>query len=243
MDPMTEPDPTLRFSETVPGGWNFSHMLKRHTAMRLTDLDGRANVSCLFYNADHPGERFNMPDSLKSQHTAFFTTGVTCQSDCGRVLVSMTEDELGWHDCFCGLGTRELAAQKYGERPYHDARNDYIRNGLDSMLIELGKWGLGKRDLVAPLNLFSKAAPDAEGGLTFATGHSRAGASVTLRSEMNTLVVLNTCPHPLDPNPAYQPGPVQIDILDVPPPGPDDVCRTACEQNARAFINTERYFL
>lgn len=231
------------FTETVPGGWNFSHVLKRHTALRLTDLEGRANVSCLFYNAQFPGERFNMPDSLKSQHTAFFTAGVTCQSDCGRVLVSITEDEVGWHDCFCGVMPAELAAEKYGKRPYHEARNDYIRNGYDSMLIELGKWGLGERDLVAPLNLFSKAVPDAEGNLSYVEGHSRPGASVELRAEMDTLVVLNTCPHPLDPRPDYNPGPVELSVKRVPPPGPDDLCRTSCEQNSRAFINTERYHL
>jgi uncharacterized protein YcgI (DUF1989 family) len=32
-------------------------------------------------------------------------------------------------------------------------------------------------------------------------GHSKAGGFVDLRFEMNTLVVLNTCQHPLDPDP------------------------------------------
>ncbi len=29
---------------------------------------------------------------------------------------------------------------------------------------------------------------------------------------MNVLVILNTCQHPLDPNPKYQPKPVQVSI-------------------------------
>lgn len=236
-------DAPILLTETVPGGWNFSHILKRHTALRITDLEGRANVSVLLYNAENRTERLNMPDSFKSQHTAIFKQGATCQSDCGRVLASITHDTLGWHDAFCGVTPPALAAQKYGERPYHEHRNDYVRNGLDNLLVELGKWGLGMADLIAPINFFSKVVPDEHGALTFATGHSEPGAFVELRAEMNTLIVLTTTPHPLDPSPDYNPGPVELTLRRVPPPTADDECRTSCEQNTRAFINTENYFL
>ena len=33
-----------------------------------------------------------------------------------------------------------------------------IKNGYDSLVNELGKYGLGKRDLVSNLNLFSKVS-------------------------------------------------------------------------------------
>lgn len=236
-------NPNPRFTETVPGGWNFSHVLKRHTTLRITDIEGRANVSVLMYNADFPSERLNMPDSLKSQHTAFFTAGVSCQSDCGRVLASITEDTCGWHDCLCGVSNASMAIEKYGDQPYHVHRNDYVRNGYDSLLVELGKWGLGKRDLVAPINFFSKVVPDESGQLSFIDRYYAPGAYVDLRSEMNTLVVLNTCPHPLNPETEYTPGPIQLEVRDSPPPAADDPCRNSCEQNARAFHNTERYFL
>ena len=39
-----------------------------------------------------------------------------------------------------------------------------------------------------------------------------------LRAEMNVLAILNTCQHPLDPNPKYAPKPVQLSIRRVPPP-------------------------
>jgi hypothetical protein len=55
--------------------------------------------------------------------------------------------------------------------------------------------------------------------------------------------VLNTCQHPLDPNPRYEPKPVALSVRRVPPPGPDDLCRTSRPENERGFILTERYFL
>ena len=56
------------FQETLHPGATWSHVLKRGTALRLTDTDGGANVGALFYNADNPAERLNLPDTLKAQH-------------------------------------------------------------------------------------------------------------------------------------------------------------------------------
>jgi urea carboxylase-associated protein 2 len=233
----------IRFTEEIPGGWNWSHLLKVGTALRLTDREGRANVAALFYHADWTAERLNLPDTLKAQHTAFLTAGCVCYSDLGRVLVSLTGDDVGWHDVLCGVGDAELFRTRYGERTYQQARNACIRNGRDGLLIELAKWGLGRRDFVANVNFFSKAAPDAEGRLHFQPGHSRPGASVDLRAGLDTLVILDTCPHPLDPAPTYHPGPVTATVYAVDPPPADDLCRTRCPENARGFALTERFFL
>jgi uncharacterized protein YcgI (DUF1989 family) len=59
---------------------------------------------------------------------------------------------------------------------------------------------------------------------------------------MNVLVVLNTCQHPLDPNPKYAPKPVKLTVLQTPPPGADDFCRNFRGENQRSFILTERLF-
>ena len=82
-----------------------------------------------------------------------------------------------------------------------------------------------------------------DGGMHFQRGNSRAGDYVELRAEMNVLTVLNTCPHPLDPNPKYQPKPVKLTLRKVAPPGPDDPCRLSRPENTRGFVLTERYFL
>ena len=71
----------------------------------------------------------------------------------------------------------------------------------------------------------------------------RPAVRVELRAEMNVLVVLNTCQHPLDPSPKYAPKPVQLSIRRVPAPGPIDPCRISRPENERGFTLTERYFL
>ena len=42
--------PTL-YEETVPGGGHTSFVLKRGQLLRLTDIEGGANVSLLLFNA------------------------------------------------------------------------------------------------------------------------------------------------------------------------------------------------
>ena len=234
-------DTPVLWEETVQGGAAWSHVLKRGTALRMTDLEGGANAGALFYNFECPVERYNMPDTLKAQHIARLTAGFVLYSDMGRVLCSVTGDSVGWHDPIGGCSN--AVEEKYGPGTYQACRNDWHKNALDSFLVELGKWGLGVRDLVANVNFFSRVTVGADGGMEFQTDHSQAGAFVELRAEMNVLLILNTCQHPLDPNPQYAPKPVHLAIRRVPPPGTFDACRVSCAENGRGFILTERYFM
>jgi hypothetical protein len=231
------------WEETIQPGATWSHVLKRGTALRLTDVTGGANVGAIFYNYECTAERYNMPDTLKVQHIARLTKGFVLYSDMGRVLCSITEDSVGWHDPIGGCSNAALVKAKYGGATYQDCRNDYHKNARDSFLVELGKWGLGSRDLIANVNFFSRVDVGEDGGMAFHTGNSQTGAFVELRSEMNVLTILNTCQHPLDPKPKYDPRPVQASIRHVAPPGPDDPCRLSRPENGRGFTLTERYFL
>jgi len=230
------------WQETLPGGHHWSGLMRRGTALRLTDVEGGANLAAVFYNADQPLERYNMADTLKAQHTALLTRGHVLMSDMGRVLASISSDSVGGHDAFCGVSDAALIREKYGERPFGAARNQMYRNGRDGLLVELGKWGLGKRDLAPGVNFFSRVIVGDEGDLSFAEGHSRAGATVDLRFDMNVLVALSAAPHPLDPRSEYAPGPVLLTAWRAGLAAEDDYCRNFRPENARAFINTERYF-
>lgn len=227
---------------TVTGGGMWSQRLKRGKTLKITDLEGGANVGMLLYNADSPLERYNMPDTLKGQHIFYLQHPFCLHSDMGHVLASITADTVGWHDTVCGCSDAVTVQKKYGEKTFQEAHNDFYRNGKENFLIELGKWGLGERDLIPNLNLFSKVTPDAEGNLSYIPGNSEAGDSIELRLEMDCIVVLNTCQHPLDPNPEYAPKPVKLEVFNAPSIAEDDPCKLSRPENARALEHTANHY-
>jgi uncharacterized protein len=110
------------------------------------------------------------------------------------------------------------------------------------LLNEVAKYGMGRRDLGPTVNFFSKVTVQENGTLRFHANHAPAGACVELRFEMHTLLVLATCQHPLDPDPAYNPRTVRLTAWQSGPAQKNDTCRTRCAENGRGFQNTEMLF-
>lgn len=234
---------TIFYQDTLPGGSHWSMRIRKGLTLRLTDLEGGANIGMLFYNPADLLERYNAPDTLKCQHTFKLTAGHCLYSDMGRIFCSITHDTAGWHDTVCGNATKKSVAKQWGEKNYQDYRNDWQLNGNDAFLVEIAKYGLGKKDLAANLNLFSRVSVDDVGNMLFDNSAAVAGASIDLRFEMDTLVVLHTCPHPLNPATEYPKKPVSYQLCSSAAVVDDDLCKNHCPENQRGFKNTELYNL
>src|SRR5436190_5568869 len=134
------PPERVLIEEELPGGAMWSRVVRRHQTLRLYDVEGGANAGVLLYNADQLLERYNMPDTLKAQHTAFLTKGRVLYSDMGRILCSVSEDSCGWHDTLSGISDASSVRSKYGVKRYQEHRNGFIRSTRDELLTELSKW-------------------------------------------------------------------------------------------------------
>jgi uncharacterized protein len=229
------------WEEPLLGGSHWSATMRRGTSLRITSCGPDANVAALFFNSAQPLERYNMADTLKAQHTAHLTRGHVCYSDMGRILCSLTSDSCGWHDPLSGLTDAALIAERYGTTSFQQQRNKRYVSARDGMLVELGKYGLGERDLTASINFFSKVVVDNAGDLNLQEGHCKNGDHVELRFEMDCLVILHAGPHPLARTSYYAPADLLLQARRTPTVAPDDYCRVHCPENTRGFINTERY--
>lgn len=230
------------WEDFIPGGSHGSFVMKRDTILKVTDIIGNGNLVALFYNMDNKLERYNMADTLKAQHTFFLSKGNVCYSDMGRILCSIVDSSCTWHDTISGMSNPETITTKYGALNYQKARNDMHRNAQNSVLIELSKWGLDRRDLIANVNFFSKVTANEQGVLSFVPDNSKPGDFVELRFEMNVLVVLASSQHVLDPSSRYSPNPFALTSLKCSSAGPYDLCRNSCAENGRGFYNTELIF-
>jgi len=231
------------YETVIEGGKHWSFTARRGMLIRLVDIEGGVNVGMLFYNPQNLLERYNAPDTLKCQHTFRLTRGHCLYSDMGRIFCSIVADTVGWHDTVCGNINKAMVTERWGVRSYQDYRNDWTQNGHDAFLVEAGKYGLGRRDLAANVNWFSKAAPAADGALSYDPANSSAGASVDLRFEMDTLVLLHTCPHPMNGAAEYPRLPVGVQFRKADPVAPDDYCLNFRPENGRGFRNNAIYQL
>ena len=233
----------ILYEDVLSGACHWSLHMRRGTSLRLIDVEGGANLGMLFYNPENLLERYNAPDTLKCQHTFKLTKGNCLYSDMGRIFCSIIDDTVGWHETVCGNTTKKSVKEKWGEHTYQEYRNDWYQNGYDSFLVELAKYGLGKKDMAANLNLFSRVEVDASGNLNYVAGSSKPGSYVELRFEMNTLVLMHTCPHPLNTAAEYPSKPVHYQIRQAQPVTEDDFCRNYRAENQRGFKNNEIYHL
>jgi urea carboxylase-associated protein 2 len=234
---------SLSYSTELQSGSHWSLRVRRGTIMRLSDLSGGANVGMLFYNPQDLLERYNAPDTLKCQHTFKLTKGNCLYSDMGRIFASIVDDSLGWHETVSGNSQASHVEAQWGARDYQHDQNDWKQNGHDAFLVELTKYGLGVSDLAANINWFSKVAVNNVGAMQLSADHSSAGSQVTLRFEMDTLVLLHTCPHPLDQSENYPEKPVKIELGLAEPVKEDDYCRNYRPENSRGFENNRLYNL
>ncbi len=240
---MSEMVRSIDYSTELESGSHWSLKLRRGSVMRLSDLGGDANVGMLFYNSENLLERYNAPDTLKCQHTFKLSRGNCLYSDMGRIFASIVDDSLGWHETVSGNSHAEHVEATWGARDYQNDHNRWKQNGHDAFLVELAKYGLGPADLAANLNWFSKVGVSEEGTMQLDTSARDEGHHVTLRFEMDTLVLLHTCPHPLDKSPDYPQSKVRIELGQAAPIAKDDYCMHYRPENERGFQNNDLYHI
>lgn len=214
--------------ETIPGGWYWSTKLTRGEAIRIAQT-GPSSVALVAWNATDPSERLNLPDTVKVQWSTIVSKGRVVFSDMGRVLFSVIEDSSGAHDALVGGSTAASTLARYGEGK---------RNTRDNLVIAAGKLGLDRRDIPSALTLFAPVRVQQDGAFVWRPELGNTGRDyVDLRAEMDVLVALSNCPHPLDPAPDYAPSAVEVTRYSASPPATDDLCRTATAEAVRGFEN------
>jgi urea carboxylase-associated protein 2 len=228
----------MLWEETIAAGGYAAKELQRGARLRLVDLRGDACASMLVFNAERPVERLNIADTVKVQWNAYLGPGSMLLSDMGRVLMSLLDDDANTHDTFCGASNEKSNAARYGTGdnwgPHPNAR--------DRFLLATAKFGLGRRDIHPCVNWFKSVRIRPDGGTELAHGPFAPGRALTLRAEMNVIVVLANCPHPRDPRPEYCVSALRACAWRGPVAPPDDPLRNASPEAQRAFLNVDEYF-
>ena len=228
----------MKWSHTLQAGGKWSGTIRKGSLIKLTTNGAGGNLAFMLFHASQKEERYSMPDTLKAQHTSMLTKGNVLMSDNGRVMTSIVEDTVGWHDPVSSYITRKQTDEKYGETSFQEHLNEWHRSSEENFAIELIRQSLELRDMGPVVNVFSKVNYQANGAMAFSTNHSQEGDYIVLRTEMDLLFLCSNTPHPLNPSKIYPSEFIHIEVSDAPPVAKNDCCVNHCEENKRAFENT-----
>src|SRR5229473_5641002 len=196
------------YSHDIPAERPWSRVLKQGQTLRIIDSEGQQAVDALLYGADDLTERYSSQDTLRVQGSAYVELGTRLVSNKGNVMARITADSCGRHDTSAGCCSCESNAVRFGEttKYQHACRENFI--------LELSKYGLGKRDIVANLNFFMSVPIDPDGNFTVVDGVSVPGAYVDMSMDMDVIFVISNCPQINNPCNGFNPTPIRVLIWD-----------------------------
>lgn len=178
--------------------------------LQIIDLFGNQAVDTLFYGVTagrpDPALRYNAQTTVAAQRNIFLSSGSVLRACDGTALMTIVEDEVGNHDTIAGACSKESNTLRYGHHTVHQ------HACAENFLAEATRWGMGKRDIVSNVNFFMNVPVDDDGTLGIVDGLSSPGKSLTLRAEIDTLVLVSNCPQINNPCNGFNPTPVQMVI-------------------------------
>jgi uncharacterized protein YcgI (DUF1989 family) len=170
----------------VPAGGGMGLRLKLGECLRVIDIEGGQTGDLVAFSADGK-QRLNSGRTFDYGGKIYVSTGDVLWSDRSNPLLTIVADDVGKHDLLYSPCSLEMYRIQYDITEYH-------ANCYDNLCSAFRDLGLEPEPLPSSLNFFMNADVAADGRLSFLPPKTRAGASITLRAEMDLLIALTSCP-------------------------------------------------
>lgn len=182
----------------------WSKVVRAGDVLTIVDLHGNQAVDTLFYGADDHTVRYSAPATIAAQGNIFLTTGSVLRDSDGAPMLTIIDDEVGNHDTLGGACSQESNTLRYGHHTKHQ------HACVENFVGEAARWGLTKADIVSNINFFMNVPVDPDGSLGIVDGLSAPGKTVSLRAEIDTLVLVSNCPQINNPCNGFDPTAVRM---------------------------------
>lgn len=182
----------------------WSKIVRAGDVLTIVDLHGNQAVDTLFYGATDHSVRYSAPATIAAQGNIFLTTGSVLRDSDGAPMLTIVDDEVGNHDTLGGACSQESNTLRYGHHTKHQ------HACVENFIGEGARWGLTKADIVSNINFFMNVPVDPDGALGIVDGLSAPGKTVSLRAEIDTLVLVSNCPQINNPCNGFDPTAVRM---------------------------------
>ena len=176
----------------VPARQGIAAKVDSGQLVKIVNTSGKQVVDTWAFCTSDLNERLSMEHSRVSLQKLVPAVGDTLVTNYRRPMLTFTEDTTaGRHDMLmaaCDVSRYE----QLGAVGYHDNCSDNLRSALWAL-------GLSSTTIPCPLNLFMNVPWKIDGSLTFERPTSEAGQYVSLRAEMDLVIVFSACPQDMTP--------------------------------------------
>jgi uncharacterized protein YcgI (DUF1989 family) len=181
---------------TVPAG----------KAFRIVDVEGKQVADLFAFNAGDVGEFHSAMHTRAAVDRLFPKVGEAFVTNRRRPILTLEADDTpAVHDMLIAPCDPERY-QGLGVRDWHAS----CRENLEIAMRELGHDGIC---IPASINLFMNIPVAADGALGWDPAVTAAGDSITLRAEMDAIVVVSACPQDIVPINDNNPTAIAIELL------------------------------
>ena len=181
----------------VPAGGQF----------RVVDVEGQQVGDLFAFSARDVGEYASAEHTRVGIARLFPRVGEAFLTNRRRpILTLLAEDSPAVNDMLMAA----CDAERYrllGVSGWHASCQENLRRAMAGL-------GHPSVEVPQPINLFMDVPIAPDGALSFKAAGTRPGDSVTLRAEMDAIVVLSACPQDLNPINGPSPTSLAIDLLD-----------------------------
>jgi len=190
----------------VPAREGRAVRLKAGEAIKVVNTYGKQVVDTWAFNAQDMAEFMSMEHCRGFYMKLFPEVGDSLVTNQRRPILTLIEDTTpGRHDTVIAACDRYRYAE-LGVKGYH-------ANCTDNLVKALEDIGETTQRIPGPLNLFMNIPATPEGKLTFEVPLSEAGQYVTLRAEMDLIIVFSACPQDLVPVNDGEPQDVHYQVI------------------------------
>ena len=166
--------------------------LNQGQSIRVINTHGQQVVDTWAFRRDDLTEFMSMEHSRTSTGRIIPKVGQSMTTNRRRPILSLVEDTSGGiHDTLLAACDR-YRYELLGCEGYHD-------NCTDNLAAALAELGLTPPETPSPWNLFMNIPVASDGSVSFEPPVSRPGNHLTLRAEMDCIVVFSACPQDMVP--------------------------------------------
>jgi hypothetical protein len=174
----------------VPAGHARAFEVEKGTTFTVIDMEGGQIADLVAFNRDNLSEKFSCSHTRLGLHSVGFKVGDSLRTNLRRPMMEIVTDTVGTHDMLIPACDEQRYRIDYGVEEH--------RSCVANFEEVLAPWGLERRDIPDPLNIFENADIDADGNLVHLPVISKAGDHIIFRPLMNLVCAVSACPMDLN---------------------------------------------